>query len=157
MGKSRFPLVRLDYWSASSAKTFVSCFPSTASLMSVIVLSTLRSRVLGLVIVVPNVERRVCPRLKGEKIDPASGLLVVGVIGDTGCDDVSDDEEAVEEIEPFAIAASIAALIPVGDGGSTSISEGVARGESWGSTSSGSTSSGGRRSFSMSDLRLLKI
>lgn len=155
MGKSRFSLVGLDSWSARFVNSFVSCFPSTASLMREIVLSILRRRVLGLVIVVPRLAWRACPRLKGDTIDPEPALPEVGVAGEIGCDDAAAGvRAAVGAIEPFVIAASIAALIPFGDGDPFPSSEGVAGDERWGATSSGSISSGGRRSFSISDLRL---
>ena len=113
----------------------------------------LRLRVLGLVIVVPRLAWRPWPRLNGDVIE----LPDVGVIGEMGCDDPVDPVdlwETVGDVAPLAMADSIAALIPLGDGDTFPSSLGVAGDERCGATSSGSTRSGGRRSFSMSDLRL---
>lgn len=112
--------------------------------MSEIVLSMLRRRVLGLVIVVPRLAWRACPRRGVENGDEEPGLL----------GDAPDASADGEDIEPFSTAASIAACIPLGDGTGLISSIGVAGLERCGATSSGSTRSGGRRSFSISDLRL---
>jgi len=126
VSESRLSLVGLDICSARSSNSLLSCFPSTASLMSDIVLSMLRRLVLGLVIVVPRLACRPCPRRKavGKEAelevgdgDIASGggdMTGDGVFGAIGC-----------VIEPFVIAASIAALTPFGEGGAFPSSMGV--------------------------------
>ncbi len=81
--------------------------------MSEIVLSMLRLRVLGLVIVVPKLACLACPR---RKPDPSAGLLVLDV-GDIGADTgVSGSAALGDDMEPFATAASIAAFNPFGEG-----------------------------------------
>ena len=100
--------------------------------MSEIVLSILRRRVLGLVIVVPRLAWRACPRRNGDAIEPDPTLPDVGVPGETGCEDaatgVAPGVRATvgDEMDPFVIAASIAALMPLGDGDALPSSAGVA-------------------------------
>jgi hypothetical protein len=163
---SRRSFVEFDSCSANSDNPPGS-FPSTACLMSDIVLSMLRLRVLGLVIVVPRLTWRACPRRNGEPepvaevgelgeyCPPPRDLLVEGGVPSCGCGG-TDEAEADGEILPFATAASMAALIPLGEGIDLSSSPGVAGLERCGATSSGSIRSGGRRSFSMSDFRLFR-
>ena len=65
---------------------------------------------------------------------------------------------ALGDVAPTAIAFSSAEEIPFAEGAALLPSlEGVAGLDRCGATSSGSTSSGGRRSFSISDLRLFVI
>ena len=108
--------------------------------MSEIVLSRLRRLVLGLVMVVPRLAVLLWPRLSGGTID---GDAVPGV-GDVGVP------------LPEAMARSRAAETPLAGTGDAVSSDGdggfdiIAR-PFW---ESASYSSGGRRSFSISDLRL---
>lgn len=99
-------------------------------MMSEIVLSMLRRRVLGLVIVVPRLGWRPCARRNGDEMEPPA-LPDVGVAGEIGCEDVAPDVAAdildtVGDMVPFVIAASIAALIPLGEGDTFPSSLGVA-------------------------------
>ena len=117
-----------------------SSFKSTASLMSEIVLSRLRRLVLGLVMVVPRLAVLPWPRLDG---GPIAGNVEPGV-GDVGVP------------PPEAMTFSRAAETPpagTGDAGSSDGDGGfdiIARP----SSELASYRSGGRRSFSISDLRL---
>ena len=93
--------------------------PSHASWMSDIVLSRLRRRVLGLVIVVPRDAWRPWPRRNGEA-DADSGD--VGEMGEPG--------EAAAEVligagDVPAMTCSSAAVTPLGDTGGTESSAGV--------------------------------
>lgn len=63
---------------------------------------------------------------------------------------------ALGDVAPTAIAFSRAEEMPLAEGVALPSSLGVAGLERCGATSSGSTRSGGRRSFSISDLRLSK-
>lgn len=104
----------------------MSCLPSTASLIREIVLSILRRRVLGLVIVVPRLACRPCPLRNGVDI------LDIEVVGDIDNDgDIGDCIAAVPSdtagtVEPLVIAASMAAFIPFGEGTGFGSSLGVA-------------------------------
>ena len=105
--------------SARLSKSSFGLFPSTASLMSEIVLSMLRRRVLGLVIVVPSDAWRPWPRRNGEA-EADSGE--VGEMGEPG--------EAAAEVligagDVPAMTCSSAAVTPLGDTGGTESSAGV--------------------------------
>ena len=152
--KSFFSLVGLDNTSANCSNcSSVFPFPSTASLINEIVLSILRRLVLGLVIVVPKLACLECPR---RGVVNGEGAIAVGVLGDTPpLPFVSPPSGADDDvIEPLRTAASRAAVIPLGVGTGFISSSGVAGVDKCGAASSGSTSSGGKRSFSISDLRL---
>lgn len=124
--------------------------PSTASLMRDIVLSMLRLLVLGLVLVVPKLCWRECPR----RNIPLPGVL--GEIGDGGVDADGEDGNTGDDNDGTSSWREIASSIPFDKGEST--------GEEapdtdcdimfLASSDSGSTRSGGSRSFSISDLRL---
>jgi hypothetical protein len=120
----------------------------------------LRRRVLGLVIVVPRLAWRACPRLNG----------VVGLAGD--CSGVGLPADGADAVlmrarvgEPAAGAALSASAFssdsatPLGEtGAGWENSEGVVGWEermAFPSSESASKRSGGRRSFSISDLRLI--
>ena len=118
--------------------------------MSDIVLSMLLRRVLGLVIVVPRLAWRPCPRLKGTGGGP------VGDAGDAG---VLGPEVLTGVTEPVEIACSRACATPAAGGGVAGEPSGDAGPEdriALPSSDSASYRSGGRRSFSISDLRLGK-
>lgn len=121
-----------------------SSFPSTASLISEMVLSRLRLLVLGLVMVVPRLAWRPCPRLNGD----VDGMLTV-----------EDAELGVGGRVPPEMTSSRAAATPLAGMGAEVSSAGdgglviIARP----SSESASYRSGGRRSFSMSDLRLVYV
>ena len=133
-------------WSANCSYS-ASSFPSTASFNSDIVLSMLRLRVLGLVIVVPKLACRPWPRRNGI-VGPVLDDGEEGVGGPMGLDGALDK------------ASSSAAATPLGG---TSLPAWESSPGVWGSedemyalpsSESASTSSGGSRSFSISDLRL---
>lgn len=91
--------------------------------MSEMVLSMLRLRVLGLVIVVPRLACLPCPRRKAD--GPRAGLLVLDV-GDIGADPgVCGSAADGDDMEPFATAASMAAFSPFGEGTGLAASSGV--------------------------------
>lgn len=117
-----------------------SSLESTASLMREIVLSRLRRLVLGLVIVVPRLAVLPWPRLDGCPIngDAEPGASGVGVP------------------LPEAMTCSRAAETPLAGTGDDVSSDGVGGFDIIARPSSESASyrSGGRRSFSISDLRL---
>lgn len=115
-------------------------------------LSRLLRRVLGLVIVVPRLACRPCPRRNGV-VD-----IEIGDVGETGVPGLGGTAVLRGEGEVgFAMTCSSAAATPFGDIGGTASSCGVAGWELMRplpSSDSGSYSSGGRRSFSISDFRL---
>lgn len=91
--------------------------PSYTSLISDIVLSKLRRRVLGLVIVVPKLAWRPCPRLKGEgEIEDVGDNGDVGELGEIG----------EEGTDPVASACSRAAATPFAGTGAVDTASGVA-------------------------------
>lgn len=120
--------------------------PSTASLINEIVLSILRLLVLGLVFVVPRLACRACPLLNTPDVGDVMGEPNVGdeapvdvlLIADAG-----KDPNAMASSSPLVIGV----IAPDGEF-ECEDSIGIA------SSDSGSTKSGGRRSFSMSDFRL---
>jgi hypothetical protein len=116
-----------------------SSFGSTASLISEMVLSKLRRLVLGLVMVVPRLAALLWPRLGG----PIAGNIELGV-GDVGVP------------PPKAMARSSAAVTPLAGTGDDVSSDGDGGFDiiALPCCESASYSSGGRRSFSISDLRL---
>lgn len=126
--------------------------------MSDIVLSMLRRRVLGLVIVVPRLALRACPRL----YPPGDGIVgLVGVWIPPGPEIVEVVIRASPEGGPrSARSFSKPSLTPLGatGPGCGMLSEGVTGNEDDSiarpSSDSASNSSGGKRSFSISDLRL---
>lgn len=132
--------------------------------MSDIVLSKLLRLVLGLVIVVPRLAWRECPRLNAPGTVGLVGLVgVVGLVGEyTGETGVCGVEGALVlmlVMVPADIAFSSLALTPLGvtGGGAVSgLSVGVVGRDMMALPSSESASkrSGGSRSFSISDLRL---
>ena len=133
-------------------------FPSHASWMSDIVLSRLRRRVLGLVIVVPRLACRPCPRRNGDAVDDKGDPGEMGDPGEGSCP--SDVLIAVGGAGVVAMTCSSAAATPLGDTvGAVASSDGVAGWEEMRplpSSDSGSYRSGGRRSFSISDFRLAR-
>lgn len=120
--------------------------------MSEIVLSMLRVRVLGLVIVVPRLACLACPRRKADVA--RAGLLALDG-GDIGADPgVCGSTTFDDDMETFATAVSMIAFSPFGEDTGSEGSSGVVEDDRWGATLSGSTKWGGRRSFSISERRL---
>lgn len=136
----------------SSCSSIRDGFPSKTPWISDIVLSRLLLLLLGLVIVVPKLACLTCPFLDAEG--------EIGLMGE-GCE---REDVAVLMREGMALAAmafSRLSATPFGAGGgcSTEPSAGVLGSEedpkiALPSSESASKRSGGRRSFSMSDLRL---
>ena len=142
--------------SLTSSGSCSGVFPSHASWMSDIVLSRLRRRVLGLVMVVPKLAWRPCPRRNG---DAPADIGDVGEMGDAGDGSwPSDVLIGAGSVGVLAMTCSRAAATPFGDtGGGSESSAGVVGWEEmrpFPSSDSGSYRSGGKRSFSMSDFRL---
>lgn len=141
------PYAGQDYDFCGTVSSASSSLESTASLMSEIVLSRLRRLVLGLVMVVPRLAVLPWPRLDGGPIagnvEPGAGNVEPGV-GNVG------------DPPPEAMTRSRAAETPLAGTGDAVSSDGdggfdiIARP----SVEFASYSSGGRRSFSISDLRL---
>ena len=123
-------------------------------------LSMLRIRVLGLVLVVPRLALRECPRFI-DVTNCSFGVALADGDGD-GDDDVEaldDDGEATAALRP--IAASRSSARPFNGVRSSCLSADGLHAPVAGfdrialpASDSTSTNSGGRRSFSMSDLRL---
>ncbi len=149
-------LSAIESASLTSSGSWSGVFPSHASWMSDIVLSRLRRRVLGLVMVVPKLACRPWPRRKGDAIDDIGDEGEIGDPGDGGWP--SDVLMAAGSVGGAAMTCSNAAVTPLGDtGGAVESSAGVAGWEEMRplpSSDSGSYKSGGRRSFSISDFRL---
>ena len=141
--------------SLSSSGSTDPFFPSYTSLMSDIVLSRLRRRVLGLVIVVPRLAWRPCPRRKGDTDIDVGDVGEVGVPGPTSVEmGVMGEGGAGSE----AMTSSRALATPLAETGSAAAGSGVVGWEderiALPSSDDASKSSGGSRSFSISDLRL---
>ena len=95
---------------------------SHASWMRLIVLSRLRRRVLGDVIVVPRLACRPCPRRNG--VEPALGD--VGESGEPGVAGATGAGRSVDiGVGPLAMTCSSAAVTPLGETGGTVSSAGV--------------------------------
>ena len=138
--------------SLTSSGSDTGVLPSHASWISDMVLSRLRRRVDGDVIVVPRLACRPCPRRNGDTPDTGD----VGDNGEPGAGGGGAPSAAVGCV-PVAMACSSAAVTPLGETGGTVSSAGVVGCEEMRplpSSDSGSYNSGGRRSFSISDLRL---
>jgi hypothetical protein len=103
---------------------------------------------------VPKLACLECPRRGVEN----TLALVVGVpdVGLPGlCGTPASSSPSGEVMEPLRTAVSMAVTMPLGEGtGFAASSIGVEGLDRCGAMSSGSMSSGGRRSFSISDLRL---
>lgn len=121
--------------------------PSTTSLISDIVFSTDRRRVLGLVFVVPTLACRRCAA-------PQNAVGDVGVTGEPG--DAVDADVPPDDAPPDVASSSSRVVRRSAEGGSVVDPCGVEGLERMTLASSefASTSSGGRRSFSMSERRL---
>ena len=135
--------------------------PSHTPWISDIVLSKLLRLVLGLVIVVPKLACRECPRLKPPPRDGLMGL--VGLVGEyTGEPGICTGGLVLmlARGKPAVITFSSLAVTPLGvmGGGTVSgFSDGVVGSDDMmalPSSESASKRSGGSRSFSISDLRL---
>lgn len=112
------------------------------------VLSRLLRLLLGLVIVVPRLACRPCPRRKGAAEGEVGDAGEPGVPGVTG--------EGDDDAEPLDRAASRPDVRPLAETGAVASSAGVdgCDASALPSSESASNNSGGRRSFSMSDFRL---
>lgn len=100
--------------------------------------------------VVPRLAWRPCPRLNG-----VVGMDAVGEVGEIGV--LGPWLLTDEGVEPLIIASSSAAATPFAGGGEAGVPSGVDGPDdriALPSVESASYRSGGRRSFSMSDLRL---
>jgi len=158
LGPTDAPVILLVRLFTPGSSSSILPFPSKTPWMSDIVLSRLLLLVLGLVIVVPKLACLEWPRLKPPG-DGATGLPGAGAGGD--CDPL----EVLMRDKGWPLKDVIfskPSATPFGEigGGGTADSEGVVGWEdriALPSSESASKSSGGKRSFSISDLRLLVV